>query len=114
MSAVSGLQRLIGADGVLAPADGIEHYERGYRYGAGRALAVARPATTGELRAVVRYCFAQDLRVLAQGANTGLVAAATPDSSGDQLILSLERLGAIEEVNAGTPIKPTLAVSFLP
>ena len=92
MSAVSDLQGLIGADGVLAPSDGLERYERGYRYGTGRALAVARPANTGELRAVVRYCYANGVRIIPQGANTGLVAAATPDSSGDQLILSLERL----------------------
>jgi len=101
VSAVSDLQQLIGADGVLAPSDGLERYERGYRYGTGRALAVARPATTGELRAVVRYCFAKDVRIVSQGANTGLVAAATPDSTGDQLILSLERLRAIEDVNVG-------------
>lgn len=101
MSAVSDLQRLIGADGVLAPSDGLERYERGYRYGTGRALAVARPANTDELRAVVRYCYAKGVRIIPQGANTGLVAAATPDSSGDQLILSLERLRAIEAINVG-------------
>jgi FAD/FMN-containing dehydrogenase len=101
VNAVSDLQRLIGADGVLAPSDGLECYERGYRYGTGRALAVARPATTGALRAVVRYCYTHDVRIVPQGANTGLVAAATPDSSGDQLILSLERLRAIEAVNVG-------------
>jgi FAD/FMN-containing dehydrogenase len=101
VSAVSDLQRLIGADSVLAPADGIETYERGYRYGAGRALAVARPSTTDDLRAVVRYCYTQGIRLVPQGANTGLVAAATPDSSGEQLILSLERLRAIEAVNVG-------------
>ena len=101
MSALRDLQQLLGAEGVLAPADGIERYQRGYRYGAGRALAVARPATTEELRAAVRYCFAHDLRLVPQGANTGLVAAGTPDDSGEQLILSLERLRAIEAVNVG-------------
>jgi len=101
VSAVNDLQRLIGADGVLAPSDGLERYERGYRYGTGRALAVARPTNTSDLRAVVRYCFANDIRIIPQGANTGLVAAATPDSSGDQLIVSLERLRAIEAVNVG-------------
>jgi FAD/FMN-containing dehydrogenase len=101
VSAVLDLQRLIGADSVLAPADGIESYQRGYRYGAGRALAVARPATTADLREIVRYCFARDLRLVTQGANTGLVAASTPDDSGDQLIVSLERLRAIEDVNVG-------------
>ena len=78
MSAVADELLQIGADAVLAPSDGLERYERGYRYGTGRALAVVRPATTGDVRAVVRYCYAHDIRIVPQGANTGLVAAATP------------------------------------
>ena len=94
------LRRIIAGDGVLSPQAGEEKYQRGYRYGSGRALAIARPATTEELAAVVRYCFAHELRIVPQGANTGLVAASTPDASGEQLILSLERLRGIESVDA--------------
>ena len=98
-SVIRDLIAELGSAGVVQnPADA-EHYERGYRYGSGRALAIARPATLAELRAVVRYCFAHDLKIIPQGANTGLVGASTPDQTGDQLVLSLDRLRGVEAVD---------------
>lgn len=91
---------LLGESGVLHASPDTEKYERGYRYGSGRALAVARPATIAELRSVVRYAHANDLRIIAQGANTGLVGASTPDPSGSELVVSLDRLRGIEAVDA--------------
>jgi FAD/FMN-containing dehydrogenase len=100
--AASVIQELLGELGpagvVQDPADA-EKYERGYRYGSGRALAIARPATVEELRAVVRYCFARDLQIVPQGANTGLVGASTPDQTAGQLVLSLDRLRGVEAVD---------------
>lgn len=89
----------LGPAGVVQDPVDAEKYERGYRYGSGRALAIARPATVAELRAVVRYCFARELKILPQGANTGLVGASNPGPSGDQLVLSLDRLRGIESVD---------------
>ena len=97
---VRDLRRFVVDGGVLTPDSDEEKYQRGYRYGSGRALAVARPATTEELAAIVRYCVARDLRIVPQGANTGLVAASTPDESGEQLILSLERFRGVEAIDA--------------
>ena len=89
----------LGPAGVVQDSADAEKYERGYRYGSGRALAIARPATVAELRAVVRYCFARDLKILPQGANTGLVGASNPDQTGEQLVLSLDRLRGVESVD---------------
>jgi FAD/FMN-containing dehydrogenase len=86
--------------GVLSSSADRERYERGYRYGSGRALAVARPATVAELTAVVRYCFAHEIRIVPQGANTGLVGASTPDETGEELVVSLDRLRGVEIVDA--------------
>ncbi len=97
---VRDLEGLLGSAGVIDASQDIRKYEHGYRYGSGRALAIARPGALDELRAVVRYCFARDLRILAQGANTGLVGASTPDESGEQVVLSLERLRGVEAVDA--------------
>jgi FAD/FMN-containing dehydrogenase len=76
-----------------------EKYERGYRYGVGRALAIARPATVAELTQVVRYCYACELKIVPQGANTGLVGASTPDGCGEQLVVSLDRLRGVESID---------------
>ena len=100
MTASVGLIRDLGAivgDGaVLQSSAETEKYERGYRYGSGRALAIVRPAAVAELATVVRYCFAHDLKIVPQGANTGLVGASTPDDSGGQLLVSLDRLRGME------------------
>jgi FAD/FMN-containing dehydrogenase len=96
---IRGLIELLGEGAVLDARSDVEKYERGYRYGCGRALAVARPATVAELREIVRFCYAHELRMIAQGANTGLVGASTPDDSGSELIVSLDRLRGVEAVD---------------
>jgi FAD/FMN-containing dehydrogenase len=98
-SVVNDLARVLGEGSIVRSSRDAEKYERGYRYGAGRALAVVRPATVAELSEVVRYCFRRELKMVAQGANTGLVGASTPDASGDQLVVSLDRLRGVESLD---------------
>ncbi len=97
---IRDLTGLLGENGLLHALPDTEKYDRGYRYGRGRALAVARPDTLAGLRSVVRYCYANDLRIIPQVANTGLVGASTPDESGAELLVSLDRLRGIEAVDA--------------
>jgi FAD/FMN-containing dehydrogenase len=103
MTAAAGvihdLSAIVGEAGILVSPAETEKYERGYRYGSGRALAIARPATVAELAGLVRYSFAHALRLIPQGANTGLVGASTPDESGEQLVVSLDRLRGVEAVD---------------
>jgi len=86
------LSALLGPGAVLSDPSDLEKYETGWRYGKGKALLMARPASTGEVVATLAFCRRHGLRVLAQGANTGLVGASVPDSSGRMVVLSLERL----------------------
>jgi FAD/FMN-containing dehydrogenase len=96
---IRDLSGIVGEGAVVrSPADA-EKYERGYRYGSGHARAIVRPATITELSALVRYCFAHDLKIIPQGANTGLVGASTPDESGGQVVISLERFRGVESVD---------------
>jgi len=96
----SDLAAIVGPGGLVGPEEATDRYERGYRYGKGRALAIVRPGTTAEVADIVRYCFRNDVRLISQGANTGLVAASTPDAAGDQLVVSLERLRGVEAIDA--------------
>lgn len=77
---------------ILTAVTDKEKYETGWRYGKGKALAVAMPETTEEVAAILDFCDHTHIGVVAQGGNTGLVAASTPDGTGEQLILSTERL----------------------
>jgi len=98
------LRKLLDEGSVLAAAEERERYERGYRYGRGTALAVALPRSAEQVAGIVRYAYRNDLRLVAQGANTGLVAGSTPDTSGEQIVVSLERLQGVESIHASDRI----------
>jgi FAD/FMN-containing dehydrogenase len=67
-------------------------YEQPWRGDAGRARAVVRPSSVDEVCDVVRWAVRERVRLLPQGANTGLVGASTPDTDGQTVVLSTERL----------------------
>ena len=66
----------------------------------GRALAVARPASTEQVAAVLQRCAAHGVGIVPQGGNTGLVGGSTPDDSGRQLVLSLTRMKRVRALDA--------------
>ncbi|PKP82696.1 MAG: FAD-binding oxidoreductase [Alphaproteobacteria bacterium HGW-Alphaproteobacteria-18] len=70
----------------------IEPYCQGWRGERGKALFLARPRSMDELSEIVRTCIRNDIHLIPQSARTGLVGASVPDDSGQQGIVSLERL----------------------
>ncbi len=66
----------------------------------GRALALASPASTGEVAALVKLCAAHRVPIVPQGGNSGMAGGATPDASGSALLLSLRRMNAIRSLSA--------------
>jgi FAD/FMN-containing dehydrogenase len=66
----------------------------------GWALAIASPADTDEVAAVVRLCSQHGVAIVPQGGHTGLVGGGVPDATGQQLVLSLRRLNRIVAVDA--------------
>jgi FAD/FMN-containing dehydrogenase len=96
---LAGLRERLGDAGLLAGGD-LSAYEQDWRRRyAGRALAVARPASTEEVAAVMRWCHEHRVAVVPQGGNTGLVGGSTPDDSGRQLVLSLSRMKRIRDID---------------
>ncbi len=93
------LRARLGDAGLLVGGD-LSAYETDWRKRyPGRALAVARPASTEEVAAVLRLCQAHRVAVVPQGGNTGLVGGSTPDDSGQQLVLSLSRMKRLREID---------------
>jgi FAD/FMN-containing dehydrogenase len=70
----------------------IDAYEQPWRGEPGKARAVVRPSSLDEVRDVVRWAVREQVRLVPQGANTGLVGASTPDIDGSAVVLSTERL----------------------
>jgi FAD/FMN-containing dehydrogenase len=68
----------------------------------GRALAMASPANTAEVAALVRLCAAHGVPIVPQGGNSGMSGGATPDDSGAAVLLSLRRMNAIRDISAET------------
>jgi FAD/FMN-containing dehydrogenase len=101
------LRNLLGADAVLVEPGDLVKYEEGWRYGKGKALFAVRPGSTAHVAAVLKACQAAGVRVIPQGANTGLVGASTPDGSGQMAVLSLERLNRRLEID---PVNRTARV----
>ena len=65
----------------------------------GKALALASPANTQEVSALVKLCAAHNIPVVPQGGNSGMVGGATPDVKGAELLLSLRRLNTIRRLD---------------
>lgn len=61
----------------------------------GRAAALVSPANTREVAEIVRWAARHRTAIVPQGGNSGMVAGATPDNSGNQIILSLRRMDKI-------------------
>jgi len=98
---VAALGKVLPAEGaVVTEPHELARYEEGWRYGHGKALAAVRPGRTEEVSRLLAFASERGLRVIAQGANTGLVGASTPDGSGQMLVLSLERMSRTLEIDA--------------
>jgi FAD/FMN-containing dehydrogenase len=101
-------RELIGAANVLTAdtPDALAAYEKDWRgRERGRALCVVRPGSASEVASVVRACAkarSQGLAVsiVPQGGNTGLVMGSTPDDSGLQVVLSLQRMNRVRGLDA--------------
>ena len=93
------LRSIVGDAHVLTEGD-LTAYEQDWRKRErGRALAVVRPATTPEVAAVVKCCASAGVSIVPQGGNTGMVVGSTPDASGTQVVLSLQRLNKVRVVD---------------
>ena len=64
------------------------------------ALAVVRPDSTAMVADVVRLCARHDVAITPQGGNTGLVGGSVPTQPRREIVLSLERMSAVEDVDA--------------
>ena len=94
------LRSIAGTMNVLVDGD-LSAYELDWRKRSrGKALAVVRPASTAEVAAVVKACAAAGVSIVTQGGNTGLVGGSVPDDSGQQVVLSLQRMNTVRSMDA--------------
>lgn len=96
---LESLRRVVGPTHVLTEGD-LSAYQNDWRKRAtGQALAVVRPRTTQEVVEVVKACAAAGVSIVPQGGNTGLVGGSTPDTTGTQILLNLQRMQAVRQID---------------
>jgi FAD/FMN-containing dehydrogenase len=97
---IETLRAIAGAPNVLTEGD-LTAWEQDWRRRArGKALAVVRPGSTAEVAQVVKACAGAGVSLVPQGGNTGLSVGATPDESGTQVVLSLQRMNKVRAIDA--------------
>jgi FAD/FMN-containing dehydrogenase len=99
-SVLSEFESAIGKQYVLDKDEDKEPYltDWGKRY-KGKALAVLKPGNTAEVASLVKICNTYRISIVPQGGNTGLCGGATPDNTGDSVIILLIRLNQISDVD---------------
>ena len=94
------LRGILGDDGIVdAGAPSAPYLTDHRRLYQGRALAVLRPRTVAQVSQVLALCNAHRVGVVPHGGNTSYCGGATPDATGAQIVLALERLNRIREVD---------------
>lgn len=96
---IERLTAILGSEGLLTLPAEMAPYESAARYEGGRAAFVARPASTEAVSKVVACCIRYGITLVPQSGNTGLVGGSTPDGSGRQGVLSLDRLRSTFELD---------------
>ena len=98
--AVAELAALLGADcvrtdaGELAPL--LVDHRRLFH---GNAAALILPRSVEQVAIALAFCNTHRIAVVPQGGNTGYCGGATPDQSGDQVIVSLARLNRVRHID---------------
>ncbi len=97
---LTSLQALLGADVVLPPEQAGDRYLQDHRkLYRGRTAALLRPRSTAQVSTLLGWCHAHRVGVVPQGGNTSYCGGATPDESGTQILLSMEKLSQIRALD---------------
>jgi FAD/FMN-containing dehydrogenase len=93
-------REIAGPEFVLTSAQDVAPYMTDWRGRfTGRALAVLRPADTGQVAALVQACAQWRVPLVPQGGRTGLVLGGVPDDSGTAVLLSMARMNKVRAVD---------------
>ncbi len=104
---LKNLQAALGSENVLTSDVRKEAYCKGFRFGGGEALGVARPGTLLELWKVVELSVAADVVLIMQAANTGLTGGSTPDGKTYDrpiVVVNTMRISSVQIIDKGKQI----------
>ena len=90
----------VGPANALGAGDDLTRYTHENRkIYVGKTPLVLKPGSTKEVSAIMKLANETETAVVPQGGHTGHVGGAVPDESGDQIVVSLERMNKIRELD---------------
>ncbi|WP_206995805.1 D-lactate dehydrogenase [Trinickia mobilis] len=104
---IAELRDIVGNRHTLTDDGATRRYRTGYRFGAGKALAVVRPGTIVEQWKVLQACIAANVIVITQASNTGLTGGSTPDGDDydrDIVIVNTSRMKKVYVIDGGKQV----------
>ena len=101
---------IIGESNCLTDEDTLEPYNKDWmgKY-EGCSRLVLRPGSTEEVSKILSHCHRQQLHIVPQGGNTGLVGGSVP--YGDEIILSLSRMNKVVSLDEYFPLRRPTSLS---
>ena len=104
---IQDLKSITGKKYILTTEWSKNPYCKGWRFGEGVAIAVAKPGTLLEIWEILKTCVEMDVIVIMQAANTGLTGGSTPYGNNYDrpiLIVNTMRIDDIHILNDGNQI----------
>src|SRR5665811_1542070 len=97
---LNALARIVGEEHVIRGEADMAPYltEWRDRY-RGKAALVLKPDSTEEVSSILKCANETRTAIVPQGGNTGLVGAQIPDESGNQVVVSLQRLTHVRDID---------------
>jgi FAD/FMN-containing dehydrogenase len=95
------LKAVVGSGGWLESPQDLAPYLTDFRrLYQGRSPVVLRPANVDEVSRLLKICNRDRVAVVPHGGNTSYCGGATPDESGSQVVISLQRLNRVRQLDA--------------
>ncbi len=95
-NALSEFEAIAGPKGFTTSPEDMEPWLTDWRGRfTGKAAALLSPSSTDEVSRIVKVAAREKIALVPQGGNSGMVAGATPDQSGQAILLSLRRMNKI-------------------
>jgi len=91
------MRNIVGAEFVETDELAIRLYSKEASGIESKALAVVFPKISKEVSEILRFAYAENLKIYPQGSATGLAGASTP--SPDGIILSFDRMNTVKEIS---------------
>ncbi|WP_168793992.1 D-lactate dehydrogenase [Paraburkholderia aromaticivorans] len=104
---IAALRSIVSRKQTLTDDAATRRFRTGFRFGAGKALAVVRPGTIVEQWKVLQACVAANAIVITQASNTGLTGGSTPDGDDydrDIVIVSTSRMKKVFVIDGGKQV----------